>query len=199
MALEALRWRAVSRRLTPVAVLFYAALAAVAWVWRSGLGGEPLLYATRESATQGVDAVRDAACGLAVAAALVGLSRLLTRRSEAGRAMARELARVLGALRIGPIVVLALVSGIGEELFFRGALQPRVGLVPASLLFGLAHLLPSWPLVLWSGFAAVAGLLFGLLFDATGNLLAPVVAHVLVNALNLRWLVRRYLPPGQSG
>jgi membrane protease YdiL (CAAX protease family) len=175
------------------ALLFYAAMAAAAWVWRTGLGGESLLYASAEGAERGLRLGVDAGCGVVVAAGLIGASRYLTRRTEAGRALAVELARLLGGLRIWQIVLLALASGLGEELFFRGALQPRVGLVLASLVFGLFHLLPSWPLALWSLFAAVAGLLLGLLFDGTGNLLAPVVAHVLVNAINLRWLALRYV------
>ena len=183
------------RRWVTTALLFYGAMAAAAWVWRTGLEGEPLLYASAEGAVRGLRVMVDAGSGVAVAAGLIGASRLLTRRTEAGRALAVELARVLGTLRIWQIALLALTSGLGEELFFRGALQPRVGLVLASLLFGLVHLLPSWPLALWSLFAAVAGLLFGLLFDLTGNLLAPVIAHVLVNGINLRWLVLRY-PPG---
>jgi membrane protease YdiL (CAAX protease family) len=181
------------RHWVPAALLFYGALAAAAWGWRVGLAGEPLLYASAEAASRGLRLL-DAGVGVAAAALLIAGSRVLTRRTDPGRALAIELARVLGALRSPQIVVLALASGLGEELFFRGALQPSVGLVVASLLFGLAHLLPSWPLVLWSLFAALAGLLFGLLYEATGNLVAPVVAHVLVNALNLRWLVRRYGP-----
>lgn len=184
------------RRWVPTALLFYAALAAAAWIWRTGLGGEALFYSSTEAAARGTRVLVDVGSGAAVAAALIAVSRLLTRRSVAGRALAVELGRVLGALPTWQTVVLALASGIGEELFFRAALQPRVGLWLASLLFGLAHLLPSWPLALWSLFAGLAGLLFGLLFDATGNLLAPVTAHVLVNALNLRWLVRRYAPSG---
>jgi membrane protease YdiL (CAAX protease family) len=179
------------------ALLFYGAMAAAAWAWRTGLGGEPLLYAGTEGAERGLRLWVDAGSGAVVAAGLVGASRWLTLRTEAGRTLAVELARVLGVLRIWQIALLALASGLGEELFFRGALQPRVGLLLASLLFGLVHLLPSWPLALWSLFAAVAGLLFGLLFDVTGNLLAPVIAHVLVNAINLRWLVLRY-GPGHS-
>ena len=35
--------------------------------------------------------------------------------------------------------VLALVSGLGEELLFRGAIQPVFGLVPTALLFAVAH------------------------------------------------------------
>ena len=30
------------------------------------------------------------------------------------------------------------------------------------------------------------------LFEVTGNLVAPVVAHVGINALNLRWISNRY-------
>jgi membrane protease YdiL (CAAX protease family) len=182
------------RRWVTAALLFYGAMAAAAWAWRTGLEGEPLLYSSREDAEQGLRLWVDAGSGAIVAAGLIGASRWLTLRTEAGRALAVELARLLGALRIWQIALLALASGLGEELFFRGALQPRVGLVLASLVFGLVHLLPSWPLALWSLFAVGAGFLFGLLFDETGNLLAPVVAHVLVNAINLRWLVQRYTP-----
>lgn len=39
----------------------------------------------------------------------------------------------LGALTVG------LSAGIGEELLFRGALQPRFGLLPTTLLFTFAH------------------------------------------------------------
>jgi membrane protease YdiL (CAAX protease family) len=34
--------------------------------------------------------------------------------------------------------------------------------------------------------------LLGALFDYTGNLLAPAIAHVLINGVNLRWLGRAY-------
>lgn len=173
-----------------IALVFYGGLAFAAWAWRTALGGESLLHASPEAATRGLGVLSGVASGAAVAAALIGASRLLTRHTLAGRTLAGELAGALGSLRGWQIAVLALASGVGEELFFRGALQPRVGLPLASLLFGLAHLVPSWPLALWSLFAASAGLLFGLLFEATGNLLAPVLAHVVVNAVNLRWLVR---------
>lgn len=35
--------------------------------------------------------------------------------------------------------VLAAAAGLGEELFFRGALQPIFGLVPTSLIFAVSH------------------------------------------------------------
>jgi hypothetical protein len=164
-------------------------MAALAWVWRTHLGGESLLYASADPT--GIDPVGDVAKGLVAALVVVILSRWLTLRTRAGAALAEALAGALGPLTPAQVLVLAAASGIGEELFFRGALQPRVGLVAASLLFGAAHFVPARPLALWSVFAAAAGLLFGLLFATTGNLVAPVVAHATVNGLNLRWLVRR--------
>jgi membrane protease YdiL (CAAX protease family) len=138
---------------------------------------------------------QDVGSGLAAAALLVVVSRVFTRRTGAGRGLARSLAEALGPLSARAIAVLALTSGVAEELFFRGALQPSVGLITASVLFGLAHLVPTGPLALWSVFALAAGLLFGVLFEATGNLVAPVVAHVTVNAVNLHWLVKSFAVP----
>ncbi len=179
-----------ARSLVRIALILYGTMGAVAWVWRSALSGKSLLYAEGEPA--GLHLVADLATGLAAALVLVVLSRVVTVRTRMGSLLARRLAETLGPLSAGETLLLALASGIGEELFFRGALQPVVGLLPASLLFGVAHLVPSWPLALWSLFACGAGLLFGMLFQHTGNLLAPVVAHVAVNALNLHWLVRRH-------
>jgi hypothetical protein len=80
------------------------------------------------------------------------------------------------------------VSGFAEEAFFRGALQPQVGLVIASLIFGVVHFVPRREFLPWTAFAIAAGFLFGWLFDTTGNLVAPVVAHASINAVNL-WLL----------
>ena len=81
---------------------------------------------------------------------------------------------------------------MAEEALFRGALQPQVGLLAASLLFGLAHFAPRRELLPWTVFSLAAGLLLGTLFEETGNLVAPVVAHAGINAVNLRWLSQRY-------
>lgn len=179
-------------RFVRLAVVFYGAALVVALLWRTVWYGEPLFYASPEDAARGVRWVRDGAVGLSAGVAVVLLSGELTRRTRFGEALARALARSLGPLGVGHCVVLALASGIGEEAFFRGALQPRVGLVAASLLFGLAHFVPRRELWSWSVFSLAAGFLLGGLFAATGNLLAPIVAHVVVNAVNLRLLVRDY-------
>jgi membrane protease YdiL (CAAX protease family) len=49
---------------------------------------------------------------------------------------------------------------------------------------------PRRELIAWTGFSIAAGLLLGWLFDATGNLVRPVVAHAVINGVNLRDLTR---------
>lgn len=176
------------------ALLFYGAMAGVAFVWRQLALSEPLLYTTPDEAAAGVAWLRDLGAGVLAGGVVILISREFTRRFRWGENLARAMAEVLGPLRTGQIAILALVSGIAEEAFFRGALQPRVGLLLASLLFGLAHLVPRADWLPWSAFALVVGLLLGWLFEATGNLVAPVVAHALVNGVNLYFLTRDYGP-----
>ena len=170
--------------------MFYGAIGIAAVAWRTGWAGEPLLYTSASAAEGGLSLTRDVAIGLVAAGGVIGLSHELTRRTRFGAELARTLAALIGPLSILQCVVLALASGIAEEAFFRGALQPRVGLVAASLLFGAAHLAPRRELLPWTAFSIAAGFLLGGLFEWTGNLVAPVVCHVVVNAVNLRLLTR---------
>lgn len=178
-----------AHRLVRLALVFYGLLLATALLWR-WLGGGPLGFASDGAAARGASPLRDAAAGLAAAFVLIVLSRLWSARTRAGAALSQALAAAVAGLSTGQIGVLALASGIAEEAFFRGALQPVVGLLAASLLFGLAHLAPRRELWAWAPASALAGLALGALFEATGNLLAPALAHAAVNAVNLRWLAR---------
>ena len=181
-----------------MAFLFYGGVLALAFIWRVGFQGESLFFASARAAERGVHLASDLAAGLLCAALVILLSRELTRRTEAGRLLAQTLGSLVGSLSLRECLLLALASGIGEEAFFRGALQPRVGLVAASLLFGAAHFVPRRGLVAWSGFSVVAGFLLGSLFAWTGNLLAPVAAHVGINAVNLRLLTLEFGRGGEE-
>ena len=64
----------------------------------------------------------------------------------------------------------------------------------ASLLFAAAHFVPRRELLPWTAFSLGAGFVLGGLFLATGNLVAPIVAHVAINAVNLNLLVRLDAP-----
>jgi len=93
----------------------------------------------------------------------------------------------------GELILGAAMAGFSEELFFRGLLQPRIGLPAASLVFGLLHG-PSralWPLAAW---ATGAEALLGLVYSATGNLLLPTLVHAFYDAAALLY-VRYYWRP----
>ena len=102
-------------------------------------------------------------------------------------------AMMIGNRSYGVAIYLALISAIGEELLFRGAIQPFTGLFFASAMFGLAHLGPEG-ISLWTIWAFCAGLLLGWTYDATNSLWPPILAHFLLNAismLRLQYLVKR--------
>jgi membrane protease YdiL (CAAX protease family) len=171
------------------ALYFYAAFLGVAILWRVGFQGQSLLLATPSDE---IHWLRDVALGLAAGALVIVASAEITARTRMGTALAQALGAALGPLRTRDCVVLALVSGVAEEALFRGALQPQVGLVWASVVFALAHLVPRRELLPWSVFSLAAGFLLGGLYAATGNLIAPVVAHFAINAVNLRKLSRDF-------
>ena len=95
----------------------------------------------------------------------------------------------MGPLERHEIVALALLSGFAEELFFRGAVQGAWGWLPATVMFTLLHTGPGSTYRAWTAFAGAAGLALAGLMLWRGNLLGPIVAHVLVNAVNLDQLL----------
>lgn len=173
------------------AAVFYGLLAGAGLGWNA-LAGTPWAFADAASAARGISWGRDLALGGLAGLGVIGLSDAVTRRTRWGEELARALGRLLGPLTAVQCVALAGVSGFAEEVFFRGALQPRVGWAAASLLFGLAHFAPRRELWPWTLFAVGAGGLLGGLYALTGNLVAPIATHFLVNAVNLRLLARRY-------
>jgi len=172
-----------------LAAVAYGLLAAIALGW-NGWAGRPWAYLDASAAAVGIRWGHDLALGLAAASAVIALSQLLTAHTRWGTALAAELARALGPLTLFECGALAALSGFAEEAFFRGALQPRIGWLAASVVFGLAHVAPRRALWLWTAFALAAGGLLGALFAATGNLVAPIAAHTAINAVNLRLLTR---------
>jgi len=130
----------------------------------------------------------DLAAGVLAGLLLIAAWRYGMRRLAVARRLESRLGDVLGPLTGEQAVSLAIFSGIAEEIFFRGAVQGSWGWVWATLLFALLHTGRGASLGLWTVFAAAAGGLFGGLVVWRGTLLAPIVAHFLVNAVNLTQL-----------
>lgn len=132
----------------------------------------------------------DLGAGAGAGLALVGAWRLAVRGLKLARRLEGRLGSLLGALTPIEVLALALLSGFAEELFFRGAVQGSWGFFWATLLFALLHTGPDPAFRLWTLFALLAGALFGGLMLWRGNLLAPMVAHFTVNAVNLHRIAR---------
>lgn len=127
--------------------------------------------------------------GLGIAVAITVASSLVYRLWPAYRQSADfYLQLVLKPLVLPDLIWLGLLPGMSEELLFRGVMLPAVGLnatglVASSLLFGILHLSgpQQWPYVVW---ATAVGLLLGFSALATGNLLVPIVAHIVTNLVS---------------
>ena len=100
------------------------------------------------------------------------------------------------------LALVSIAAGIGEEVLFRGLIQaavtswtwPWLGLIVASLIFGLAHCITPGYVV----FATAFGVYVGALWIWSGNLLLPIVAHSMYDLLALVYLVRiMRTPPGE--
>jgi len=118
----------------------------------------------------------------------VRASRIFVKRWGWAKMLHADLRPAVRDAGDGTILVLGVASGVAEELFFRGLLTPALGLVLSSLAFGGLHQLRGRVGWIWAGWATVMGLLFGALFLATGSLVGPIVAHVAINVINLRFL-----------
>jgi membrane protease YdiL (CAAX protease family) len=129
---------------------------------------------------------------LGTSSSMVALSLYCGRNFLWAQQLEEEFAKILVPMKLWEITAIGLLSGIAEELFFRGALQTTIGLIPASLAFGLAHLVPRHPFWNWSLYAAFAGFLLGCLFELTHYLLPVMVAHALTNFVLIVDLNRRH-------
>ncbi len=110
------------------------------------------------------------------------------------RDVKEQMVEMLSNLPLWAPPLLGLASGVGEEVLFRGALQPLLGWVATSVVFGLVHLAPatasrSSRITSWSLATGVAGLLFGYVFLTTQKIIPCIAAHALINCLSMYWMI----------
>lgn len=85
-----------------------------------------------------------------------------------------------GLVTIGGALALGLSAGISEELLFRGAVQPRLGLVLAAVLFAIGHL--QYGLTVAMLEMLLMGLVLGLVRKATSTTLC-ILIHATYNTV----------------
>jgi membrane protease YdiL (CAAX protease family) len=180
----------LSRSSLICAVYGLLGVAAVAW---SALRGRADIYQLDGRSTVARLAVSPFV-GVAFGLGVVFLSRLAVHRMEWARVLHREFHAVVHELSAREILVLAVASSAGEELFFRGALLPVVGLLPSSALFAALHVRPQLRFLPWTAMSFIIGLAMGLMFIQLGDLGAPIAAHFTINLLNLNYIAKHELP-----
>jgi membrane protease YdiL (CAAX protease family) len=93
----------------------------------------------------------------------------------------------IGALPIPARVLVALSAGLVEETFFRGFLQPRIGVLASTALFALAHLGYGQPFMLVG--VTLLSLLYAELYRRRGGVWAPIAAHAVFDLVQLLVIV----------
>jgi membrane protease YdiL (CAAX protease family) len=181
-----------SRRITSLALLIYGPLALAGVLW-ARIGTDRWPWSLPEpwlGAPAWARLTLSLGSGLALALVVVAVTPRLVERTRWARALEAQLREILAPLSKTQITLLAIVSGLAEEIFFRGAMQPVLGLVAASVIFGAAHLGPREVFPAWAIWAFLLGLVLGSIFALTGMLWGPILAHVWINQRNMIFLKR---------
>jgi membrane protease YdiL (CAAX protease family) len=95
------------------------------------------------------------------------------------------------------IVFVSCCAGIGEEIFFRGGIQPLLGIGWTSLLFVLLHgYINPWnaPMTAYGVFMVLAIALLGWVAFEWG-LIVAIVAHAVIDVILLYQLSKAYITP----
>lgn len=122
---------------------------------------------------------------LAVLAALVAIAGALI--ALGGKDMVPQqppaLVPLIAALPFGVRLAVSLSAGIVEETFFRGFLQPRVGIVLSTAFFALAHLSYQQPFMLVG--ITLLSLIYAFLVRWRQSIWAAIAAHALFDGVQL--------------
>jgi len=112
------------------------------------------------------------------ATAMAGVSGRVSEPTEMPPVMAW-----LAALPISSKLVIVGAAMTVEEAFFRGFLQPRIGLFLSSVMFAFSHFSYGLPFMIVGVFTI--SLIIGRTFARTGDLLPCVIAHGVFDAVQL--------------
>lgn len=89
----------------------------------------------------------------------------------------------MAGLPVAVRLAISLSAGVVEELFFRGFLQPRIGIALSTVLFVCGHLEYGQPFMLVG--LTLLSLLYALLVRWRGSIWAAMTAHFLFDAIQL--------------
>lgn len=92
------------------------------------------------------------------------------------------------------ILFLSFCAGVGEEIVFRGMIQPWLGILTTSFMFIALHgymSYSSWPKVVFGLILFAVGTILGILGEYLG-LLAAIVAHIIYDVIAFQRIQAEY-------
>lgn len=178
----------------PGSTRFYVLTGALAATWAGGAFASGPLHVGRIRGRDDVirrPSVTPVATGLAAFGAFYGLA-LVARRIPLLEGAIGNVLRFADQGTTPLVILTTCANGIGEELFFRGALFAVVGdehpVLTSTAAYTAATVASRNPALVLA--AGVMGALFGLQRKASGGVQAPALTHLTWSVLMLR-----YLPP----
>nr|WP_167108516.1 CPBP family intramembrane glutamic endopeptidase [Amycolatopsis granulosa] len=165
---------------------FFAATGATAAIWIAGGLTRP--------PDPGGPVLAPVATGLGAFAVFRAGVALAHRVPPLRRALRRALRGVLGyatAGHRGAVLLTTLANGVGEEVFFRGAVQQTVGPAGSTALYVLVTAATRNPALVAA--SAVMGALFAWQRHASGGVRAPLLTHLVWSALMV-WRLPTLVP-----
>ncbi|MFO7561483.1 MAG: CPBP family intramembrane glutamic endopeptidase [Enhygromyxa sp.] len=172
-----------------VVASFYLGLALVGFLWHAVAEENNDFWRSADSSV--VELLWTPVLGLALGLLVVAGFRLLEGRQRWLPALHREFRAILGRPSGSELLLLAAASALGEEILFRAAMLDAWGPWVSSLVFALLHIPPRRELWPWTVSAGLLGLALAWLTIVTGNLGPAVVAHFVINFINLTYITRR--------
>nr|WP_281497232.1 CPBP family intramembrane glutamic endopeptidase [Ornithinimicrobium sp. F0845] len=170
-------------QLRPGDPLFYAGTAALAATWLLGALLAGPLHLGHAHTRTGTAYSRPVVQSLALSALLLGIflaGALLVARMPSLRGPVDDLLDHAQHGSLLLVLVLTAVTGVAEELFFRGALYAAVperwAVAVTTVAYTLTTVVTGIPLLILA--AACLGLVCGLQRRVTGGILGPAITHV---------------------
>jgi uncharacterized protein len=152
---------------------------AATWAVGSFASGPLHLGHTLSRGTLRRPIVAPIAVGLALAGVFV-LGAIVIRTIPPLASLAEDVLGYARASNLWIIVVITLVNGVTEELFFRGALFAAIGarfpVLISTIIYSLATVAGGNPILVFA--AAMLGTVVALQRRAGGGVLAPILTHV---------------------
>ncbi len=84
-----------------------------------------------------------------------------------------DISVIFSKTKLLDLCLISILAGFAEELLFRGVIQVKLGIVGASIIFGLLHFItPAYCVI-----ATIMGFYLGFLFQYYESLLIPIQLH----------------------